>query len=624
MSGARSQAARRRPYRPTLAPSRRRGGSRARWRGALAQYEMQRLESVREQEAGPAPAPAGPTRVCRAGQVRAGRPAAARGAAAERRRGQQPGAAPAAGGRAQRDRLLPPDLVRGGLPQLLGRVPLGGRPGCRPPGAPPALPQATLCHPDGLCYRPLRHAPLALTRQAARVRLLRAGEGRSWAPAPAWPASTLALVTGAVRRPGAQVCGAAGVPLEVVPLTGEYWQRVVQHCLGETRAGRTPNPDVLCNSRRAPARRPLPPAGRAALPGRGRRPCERARARVPIAGLEAVRPHRVKFGAFYDHLAAAHPGAFDRVASGHYARLLRPGGGAAAQLALTRDAVKDQTYFLAGLSRAQLERAMFPLGPLTKACGALIRTLPCCLSAPVMLGAVRAGGCPVGARRAGATGGGRARRRRCGGWPRRRACRTRRGRTARASASWARRGARARARPPARAQPVWLAGGWRAAAPRNAQQMHSAGAWEALRNAFAQSARDGAGLLFTVRSRRSRAAESQIGPIPGPPTPHRRGCARAGRPDSGRAPRLGACADGRWRAWGAGALRRVPARAPGRLGRAAGGGGERARARPARRLLVLHARAAPRHRPRRRPLARCPLPAPRAPAVRPPARRWRV
>jgi len=251
---------------------------------------------------------------------------------------------------------------------------------------------------------------------------------------------------GRPRGPGAQVCGAAGVPLEVVPLTGEYWQRVVQHCLGETRAGRTPNPDVLCNSRRAPARRPLPPAGRAALPGRGRRPCERARARVPIAGLEAVRPHRVKFGAFYDHLAAAHPGAFDRVASGHYARLLRPGGGAAAQLALTRDAVKDQTYFLAGLSRAQLERAMFPLGPLTKACGALIRTLPCCLSAPVMLGAVRAGGCPVGARRAGATGGGRARRRRCGGWPRRRACRTRRGRTARASASWARRGAPARAR----------------------------------------------------------------------------------------------------------------------------------------------------------------------------------
>ena len=37
--------------------------------------------------------------------------------------------------------------------------------------------------------------------------------------------------------------------LEVVPLTQEYWARVVAHCLAETRAGRTPNPDVLCNSR---------------------------------------------------------------------------------------------------------------------------------------------------------------------------------------------------------------------------------------------------------------------------------------------------------------------------------------------------------------------------------------
>lgn len=83
----------------------------------------------------------------------------------------------------------------------------------------------------------------------------------------------------------------------------------------------------------------------------------------------------MKFGAFYEHLEARHAGRFDRVASGHYARLLRPngdGGGErcgeppGALLALTRDAVKDQTYFLAGLSRRQLARAMFPLGPLTK------------------------------------------------------------------------------------------------------------------------------------------------------------------------------------------------------------------------------------------------------------------
>ena len=46
-----------------------------------------------------------------------------------------------------------------------------------------------------------------------------------------------------------QVCQEAGVPLEVVPLTEQYWHRVVSHCLNEIRAGRTPNPDILCNSR---------------------------------------------------------------------------------------------------------------------------------------------------------------------------------------------------------------------------------------------------------------------------------------------------------------------------------------------------------------------------------------
>ncbi len=45
------------------------------------------------------------------------------------------------------------------------------------------------------------------------------------------------------------MCNAASVPLEVVPLTDEYWDRVVSHSLAEARAGRTPNPDVWCNSR---------------------------------------------------------------------------------------------------------------------------------------------------------------------------------------------------------------------------------------------------------------------------------------------------------------------------------------------------------------------------------------
>ena len=74
---------------------------------------------------------------------------------------------------------------------------------------------------------------------------------------------------------------------------------------------------------------------------------------------------RIKFGAFFEYLEREHGGGFDRIASGHYARVLRDGEGRA-RLGVTPDVVKDQTYFLASLSQAQLARAMFPLGPLTK------------------------------------------------------------------------------------------------------------------------------------------------------------------------------------------------------------------------------------------------------------------
>ena len=45
------------------------------------------------------------------------------------------------------------------------------------------------------------------------------------------------------------VCERLGVALEVVPLTQAYWEQVVAHSIAEIRVGRTPNPDVLCNSR---------------------------------------------------------------------------------------------------------------------------------------------------------------------------------------------------------------------------------------------------------------------------------------------------------------------------------------------------------------------------------------
>lgn len=114
------------------------------------------------------------------------------------------------------------------------------------------------------------------------------------------------------------VCESLGVPLRVVPLQAEYLDRVVSPTLEELRAGRTPSPDILCN-------------------------------------------RRIKFGAF----AAGLDAGFDRVASGHYAQVeVRDG---TRFLKRSPDPVKDQTYFLCGLTPAQLARACFPIGHLDKA-----------------------------------------------------------------------------------------------------------------------------------------------------------------------------------------------------------------------------------------------------------------
>ena len=114
-----------------------------------------------------------------------------------------------------------------------------------------------------------------------------------------------------------QVCRRAAVPLEVVPLQSQYYQRIVEYALTELRAGRTPSPDIFCNQ-------------------------------------------RIKFGAFFDRIDPS----FDKVASGHYARIARQGDTFLLQRA--PDPVKDQTYFLSNLSQAQLSRALFPIGDLTK------------------------------------------------------------------------------------------------------------------------------------------------------------------------------------------------------------------------------------------------------------------
>jgi tRNA-specific 2-thiouridylase len=116
----------------------------------------------------------------------------------------------------------------------------------------------------------------------------------------------------------AAVADVVGIEIDAVNFAREYRERVFAHFLDEYRAGRTPNPDVLCNN-------------------------------------------EIKFKAFLDHARSL--GA-DAIATGHYARLRRIGE--RVELLRAVDASKDQTYFLHQLTQEQLAPAMFPLGALTK------------------------------------------------------------------------------------------------------------------------------------------------------------------------------------------------------------------------------------------------------------------
>ena len=116
----------------------------------------------------------------------------------------------------------------------------------------------------------------------------------------------------------AAVADVLGIELEAVNFAAEYRERVFASFLADYRAGRTPNPDVLCNS-------------------------------------------EIKFRAFLDHALAL--GA-DRIATGHYARVRRAGG--RVELLKATDAGKDQSYFLHRLTQEQLAPVSFPVGELTK------------------------------------------------------------------------------------------------------------------------------------------------------------------------------------------------------------------------------------------------------------------
>src|SRR5262249_4084720 len=116
----------------------------------------------------------------------------------------------------------------------------------------------------------------------------------------------------------ASVADVIGIELEAVNFAAEYRERVFAQFLREYAAGRTPNPDVLCNS-------------------------------------------EIKFRAFLDH---ARPLGAHRIATGHYARL-RPAG-SRVELLKAVDATKDQSYFLHRLTQEQLAPVLFPLGELAK------------------------------------------------------------------------------------------------------------------------------------------------------------------------------------------------------------------------------------------------------------------
>lgn len=114
-----------------------------------------------------------------------------------------------------------------------------------------------------------------------------------------------------------QVAGVLGIELHTANFAQQYWDRVFEHFLEEYAAGRTPNPDILCNK-------------------------------------------EIKFQAFLDHAITL--GA-DYIATGHYAQV---GHHPRARLLRAVDQNKDQTYFLHAVDHEKFARTLFPLGDLEK------------------------------------------------------------------------------------------------------------------------------------------------------------------------------------------------------------------------------------------------------------------
>lgn len=115
-----------------------------------------------------------------------------------------------------------------------------------------------------------------------------------------------------------QVCNKLDIPLHTVNFSSEYWDRVFEHFLAEYKAGRTPNPDIICNK-------------------------------------------EIKFRAFLDHAITLEA---NYIATGHYARCETTAS--TTELKKGLDANKDQSYFLHTLDQTQLANTLFPIGELAK------------------------------------------------------------------------------------------------------------------------------------------------------------------------------------------------------------------------------------------------------------------
>ncbi|MDQ3057359.1 MAG: tRNA 2-thiouridine(34) synthase MnmA [Pseudomonadota bacterium] len=121
------------------------------------------------------------------------------------------------------------------------------------------------------------------------------------------------------RKDAVGVCGRLSIPIHFRDFSKEYWDGVFTHFLAEYAAGRTPNPDVLCN-------------------------------------------REIKFKHFLD---TAHGLGAEFIATGHYARVQQRDG--RALLLRAADRSKDQSYFLHQLGQQQLSATRFPLGDMLKA-----------------------------------------------------------------------------------------------------------------------------------------------------------------------------------------------------------------------------------------------------------------